>query len=184
MILIAALLASGDILFAQTGIDTAAIRNRLEAIRLRDQKPRSGGDSVQFVHYIDSCNLVAVEALIAQYGWPTRSFVGPRGNNTVFLVIQHSDLPTQEKYLPLMEASVAQGESRPADLALLIDRVLMRQGKKQRYGSQVVPDDRGGQSFYPIEDEPNVNVRRASMGLQPIEEYAKFFGIDYRLPME
>ena len=57
----------------------------------------------------------------------------------------------------------------------------MRQGKKQIYGSQVVYDKQGAPMFYPIEDEKNVNTRRAKMGLQPIEEYAKFFGIEYKL---
>jgi hypothetical protein len=91
-------------------------------------------------------------------------------------------LPVQEKYLPLMQKSVEEGESESNDLALLQDRVLMRQGKKQIYGSQVILNKSGGQEFYPIEDEKNVNVRRKKVGLQPLEEYAKFFGIDYKLP--
>jgi hypothetical protein len=36
--------------------------------------------------------------------------------------------------------------------------------------------------FHPIDDELNVNERRASMGLEPLEEYAKRFGFIYRLP--
>ena len=31
-------------------------------------------------------------------------------------------------------------------------------------------------------DEVNVNKRRASVGLGPLEEYAKYFGVDYVLP--
>jgi hypothetical protein len=38
------------------------------------------------------------------------------------------------------------------------------------------------EQFFPIQDEANVNKRRASVGLQPLEEYAKFFGINYVLP--
>lgn len=33
-------------------------------------------------------------------------------------------------------------------------------------------------------DEPNVNKRRASVGLQPLEDYAKLFGIEYVLPQK
>jgi len=60
----------------------------------------------------------------------------------------------------------------------------MRQGKNQLYGSQVVYSKTGEQMFYPIEDEKNVNIRRAKMGLQPLEEYAKLFGITYTLSSE
>ncbi len=168
--------------FAQTTIDTTAIKKELSAIFDRDQKTRTGSDSAKFVDYIDSCNLVQVESLIAKYGWLGKSFVGGKGNQAIFVVIQHADIATQEKYLPMMQKSVDEGESSASDFALLQDRVLMRQGKKQIYGSQVVYSKTGEQVFYPIEDEKNVNTRRAKVGLQPIEEYAKYFGIDYKLP--
>lgn len=183
LIFITIITVNGNI-FSQNKIDTIAIINQLENIRVRDQKTRTGEDSIAFIQFIDSTNLVQVELLIQKYGWLGKSFVGARGNNAVFLVIQHADLATQEKYFPLMQQSVADGESQLADLALLTDRILMRQGKKQLYGSQVVFNNNGGQEFYPIEDEKNVNIRRANMGLQPLEEYAKFFGITYILPVE
>lgn len=175
-------LTCGQHVIAQTAIDTTAIKKELAVIYDRDQKTRTRGDSSQFADYIDSCNQVQVERLIAKYGWPGKSFVGVNGNRTVFLVIQHADLTKQEKYFSLMQKSVEDGESFGTDLALLQDRILMRQGKKQIYGSQVVFDKKtGAQVFYPIEDEKNVNIRRAKVGLQPMEEYAKYFGIDYKL---
>ena len=167
-------------LFAQA-IDTAAIKKQLEVLRDRDQKTRTGKDSVAFADYIDSTNLIQVEALIAKYGWPGKSFVGRRGNQTVFLVIQHADSATQARYLPMMKRSVELGESELSDLALLQDRVLMSQGKKQIYGSQVVRNNATGNwELYPIEDEEHLNERRAKAGLETIEEYAKFFGIEYK----
>src|SRR4030095_12048662 len=98
------------------------------------------------------------------------------------LVVQHADSATQVKYLPIIQQSVEQGESSASDFAMLYDRVLMRQGKKQIYGSQVVFDQQGNKVFYPIENEKNVNIRRAKARLQPIEEYAKNFSMDYKLP--
>ena len=167
--------------FAQNSVDTSAIQQQLSIIYDRDQKTRTGADSAAFIEYIDSTNLVQVEKLIQKYGWPGKSFVGIKGNRAVFLVVQHADLKTQEKYLPVLEESVAKGESWESDLALLKDRVLMRNGKKQIYGSQVVPDTTtGGWMFYPIEDEKNVNERRKKAGLEPIEEYATYFGIEYK----
>ena len=171
-------------LFAQSGIDTMAIKRQLEEILARDQMTRTGKDSVAFMQYIDSTNLVQVESLIARYGWMGRSFVGDKANSALFLVIQHADLETQIKYVDLLQHSVEAGESKASNLALMQDRILMRQGKNQLYGSQVVYSKTGEQMFYPIEDEKNVNIRRAKMGLQPLEEYAKLFGITYTLPSE
>lgn len=183
-ILTIVLLLSSFISFSQSVIDTVSIRKQLELILERDQKTRTGKDSMAFMRYIDSTNLVQIEGLIAKYGWMGRSFVGDLGNSAQFLVIQHSNLETRLKYIPLLEKSVKAGESRPSNLALMQDRILMNQGKKQIYGSQVVYNKKGEQVFYPIEDEANVNIRRAKIGMQPIEEYAKLFGIEYKYQNE
>lgn len=114
-------------------------------------------------------------------GWVVKNLIR-HYNRVLFLVIQHADLATQENYFPLLQESVDKGESSQSDAAMLQDRILMRQGKKQIYGSQVVFNKTGGQEFYPIEDEKNVNLRRAKVGMQPIEEYAIYFGIEYKLP--
>ncbi len=176
------LLIMSDI-FAQENIDTVAIKKRLDYILERDQKTRAHGDSVEFMAYFDSCNLAEVAELIDQYGWPSKHFVGGAGNRAVFLVIQHADLATQEKYFPLLEKSVAEEESSPSHLALMTDRIFMRKDKKQIYGSQVIFNkETGTQEFYPIEDEANVDIRREKVGLEPLKKYAKYFGIDYEYP--
>ena len=129
---------------------------------------------------IDAANLTRLNELIAAQGWPARSVVGDRAAMSAFLIVQHSDLTTQIKYLPMLREAVAAGEARPEDLALLEDRVLVGEGKKQRYGSQLEPDGNGGWRFSAIEDEKNVDERRKSVGLPPIAEYAKQFGFEYK----
>lgn len=170
-------------LFSQPVCDTAGIVKQLAFVFERDQSVRKSDDSIVYRTMIDSSNLSYVEDLIRNYGWPGKSFVGARGNYTVWLVIQHADLATQEKYLPLLIESVADSESRPVDLAYLQDRILMRQEKNQLYGTQVWMNPKTGlQSFWPIEDEKNVNIRRKKIGMSTLEEYAGYFGIDYKLP--
>lgn len=167
---------------AQTSMDTLSIKRQLESIYERDQKTRSKGDSTQFAGLIDSCNLAHVEMLIEKYGWMGKSTIGIMGNYTIWLVIQHAELPTQEKYFPMLKASVENGESTASHLALLEDRILMRKGQPQIYGSQVVFNAKGEPVFHPIADEKNVNSRRLAVGLEPIEEYAEHFGIVYKAP--
>lgn len=170
-------------LYSQSKCDTAAIIKQLNFVFERDQAVRKSDDSIAYRTMIDSSNLSYVEFLIRNYGWPGKSFVGARGNYTVWLVIQHADLATQEKYLPLLIESVADSESRPVDLAYLQDRILMRQEKNQLYGTQVWMNPKTGlQEFWPIEDEKNVNIRRKKIGMSTLEEYAGYFGIDYKLP--
>jgi hypothetical protein len=182
-LLLLALLLCHSSTYAQSREERVAIREQLKLIYDRDQKTRKGIDSAAFMHFIDSTNLLQVESLLTKYGWMASSLIGENGNNAIFLVIQHADLETQLKYFPLLEKSVQAGESMASHLALMQDRILMRQNKKQVYGSQVVFNKTtGAQEFYPIEDEINVNERRYKIGMQPIEDYAKLFGIEYTAP--
>jgi hypothetical protein len=172
-----------NFLAAQTRIDTAGIRVELERIFDRDQKTRANGDSVGFIRFIDSTNQIRVKAIIQTYGWPGIPFVGKKANQAVFLVIQHSPLVMMMEFIEPFRKSVAAGESGAADLALMEDRIRMRMGKPQIYGSQVRTNKISGlDEFYQIEDEIHVNERRNKIGLEPLEEYARRFGMTYQLP--
>ena len=129
----------------------------------------------------DDINLVKVKTIIDTYGWLGTDVIGKRGAMTLFLVVQHSDLTTQEKYLPLMKEAVKNKKANPADLALLIDRVEVGNKRPQIYGSQINASS-GICTIEPIIDEINVNKRRKAVGLEPLEEYAKHWNITYQLP--
>ena len=64
-----------------------------------------------------------------------------------------------------------QGVSKK-NYAFLWDRVAVNSGEKQRYGTQptwVCTSD-GNLTLKPLEDPENVNVRRAEMGMNTVEE--------------
>jgi hypothetical protein len=55
----------------------------------------------------------------------------------------------------------------------LSDRVLNAEGKKQLYGTMIFVKPDGTFAPNPIEDEANVDKRRAELGLQPLAEYIR-----------
>lgn len=117
---------------------------------------------------------------LEQYEAAFKSKVGSSLEATAFLVVQHAELPVQEKYFGLLESAAKAGELEMSSFALLVDRIRMRKGEKQLYGSQVTdPDGDGIWQLHPIEDEARVNQRRAEIGMEPLEDYAHRFGIQY-----
>jgi len=132
----------------------------------------------QLILRTDARNLPRVTAIIDKYGWPSKSLAG---SLAAFLVIQHSNLATMQKYLPTMRAAAAKGELAKQNLALVEDRVLTFQDRPQLYGSQYRYNETTGKpEFFPITDEAHVDERRASMGLEPLADYAKGFGMEYK----
>jgi hypothetical protein len=132
----------------------------------------------------DRKNLARLDAIVKQYGWPGRSLAGERGSSAAFVVLEHADLSHQQKYLPLIKAAVTKGEAHAADAAMLEDLVLVGEGKPQIYGSRLHfgPDTGGRWELYPIVDEEHVDERRAAVGLEPLADYLKLFGVEYRPP--
>ena len=135
---------------------------------------------------IDATNLKRVTAILDSIGYPKRSIFGDSAGLATFFVIQHASQYYQEKYLPLFEQAAKNNEIEWRTVVYMIDRVRLEKGQKQIYGTQIHPlkDPKTGYLtdkavIAPIEDEKNVNERRAKVGLGTIEEEAKQFGIEY-----
>lgn len=132
------------------------------------------------IHVMDSINLKKVTQILDTKGWLGADKIGPNGNSTLFLVIQHADVETQKKYLPMMREAAKDNRAHPANLALLEDRVAMHEGKRQIYGSQIQRNQTTGEYFvYPLQDPDNVNKRRSSVGLGTIESYVMNWNIKW-----
>lgn len=128
--------------------------------------------------YKDSINLIKVTEILDKYGWVGADKVGGQANQTLFLVIQHSDLKTQQKYLPMMREAVQNKNASGSALALLEDRVALGEGRRQIYGSQIGYDSETKKSYVlPLEDPDNVDKRRAEVGLGLLADYVKRWDI-------
>jgi hypothetical protein len=128
----------------------------------------------------DSINLINVKEILDSAGWVGEDVVGPKANSALFLVIQHADLETQQKYLPLMREAVKMKKAQPNVLALLEDRVALGEKRLQIYGSQIGEDSTGQAYVLPLADPDNVDVRRAEVGLGPLKLYVKGWGIIWK----
>jgi hypothetical protein len=124
---------------------------------------------------IDAVNMKRLAEIIDTYGWPGLRFAGA-ASQTAFAVLQHADHASQRKYLPLLRDAVKRNDALGGHLALLEDRVRVADNKPQLYGSQL---SNNPLRFEPIEDEVHVDERRQSIGLEPMVDYAKRFGLTY-----
>lgn len=158
-----------------------ALKETLESIFQRDQYDRllwsqavknNPGDSgrnerlARRALTTDSLNLVLVGEILSQYGFPRKESVGDFGNQAIWIVFQHASLDYQQDFLPQLEAAVARGDIAPVFLALLRDRIDVREGRPQRYGTQI--DSNG--HLAPLLDASRVNQWRQEVGLPAIEQ--------------
>ncbi len=175
-----------------------AIRAELERMLEEDQTLRSQADEVEKKYgskskeleelwarqtVKDKKNLSRLEEMIKENGWPGLSSVGGKASLAAFLILQHADYEYQKKYFPLVNEALKKGEIEASNVALLEDRILVREGKEQIYGTQLKTNETTGKlELSPIKDEENVDKRRQAVGLPPIAEYLKAFGLQYVPP--
>jgi len=125
----------------------------------------------------DSLNEAFMKSFLEEHGFLCRSKVGEKGVQAEFLVIQHScNLDFQKEWLPEIWRLAGIGELAYEMAAILDDRVRLRTGLKQFYGTQFKwnPDNNKWQ-LEDIEDPKNVNKRRLELGMETIEEYINSF---------
>jgi hypothetical protein len=159
------------------------LREQLSEMVTADQDARSAAiqpkvanrqELMDKVSRIDAANLPQVKAIFARYGFPTRAMVGLDGVSSAFLLVQHSDKDPafQAQALKLAEPLLERHELSRQMYALLTDRMLLAQGKKQLYGTQAT-FVHGKAKPRPLSDPQNVDARRAGMAMETLSEYLK-----------
>lgn len=178
-------------------------RREARAIFARHQKalPVNHPDArlIESLLSIDRQNARHLKRIIQIYGWPARSEVGDRASHAAWLIAHHADHDHMFQRMCLEEIKIAvkNGEARARDMAYLTDKVLVAEGRRQVYGTQVF-DTRSLDVLYklsgkeledamaritygtnrseplqplPIDDMDNVDRRRAEVGLPPLRAY-------------
>lgn len=157
---------------------------RAEVVRLSQQVPPSV-DSLLAAYgrmqTVDAENQRVVSELLEGGGWPEG--ISDEAGETIWLVIDHADLEMQRRWMPLIEAQMAAGRVSKSSYATLLDRMLMREKRPQRYGTQTVSVSRmiEGDStrreqqcwLWPVENPDRLDSLRDAMGLIPVAVYLR-----------
>lgn len=124
-------------------------------------------------------NKQKLDSIINIHGWPGYKLVGEEGAKISWAIPQHHpDVFFKNKCLSLIKKSLEKGDTDPNHYAELHDRIARETWQKQIFGASMRND-----APYPIEDPVNVNKRRLELGLpEPIEIYAYYHGIEYKVP--
>ncbi|HEY0944640.1 MAG TPA: DUF6624 domain-containing protein [Opitutaceae bacterium] len=159
-----------------------SLRQELVAMAAEDQRVRKDVGASMSAEQFDEMQRVDLQhterlsAIVAEHGWPGRSLVGEDAASKAWLLVQHCELEFQERCLPVIERAMTAGEIQGRDYAGLVDRVRMRRGEPQVYGTQLRTCD-GETSVYPIENPAEVDDRRRAIGLPSLAEQMKRIGV-------
>jgi len=129
---------------------------------------------------VNKKNSLRLLEIIKQQGWPTINLVGIKGRDAAFVILQQAEPTIQERLLPTLKNEFVQGQLSGQKLAAFIDIMLIKSGKKQRYGTQLAIVN-GQIVFNDIADKKSIDQRRQEMNMLPMAQYEMLLKKMYQL---
>ncbi len=124
---------------------------------------------------VDWHNTKRMKVIVAKIGWPNIVKVGQEAAHMAWLLVQHADhhVAFQKQCLALLLREPKE-EIQPREIGYLEDRIRVSEGRPQLYGTQFFLDN-DTKTFQPrpIEDLEGLADRRATLGMEPFEDYEK-----------
>ncbi|MBS1594589.1 MAG: hypothetical protein JST90_09700 [Bacteroidetes bacterium] len=122
---------------------------------------------------LDSTNQRVLSEIMDRTGqYPGAEVVGPELKKVAFQVIIHADLPYQEKYLPMVNEAIKNGQLGKNSYALLVDRINMRKDQPQQFGTQLVwSAQKNRMELYKVQSFTNIDILRKNYNLPPLAKY-------------
>jgi VWFA-related protein len=116
--------------------------------------------------------------------WPTKSTVGKDGASAwINLVKNYFSFELQRSFLPIISAGVDKDQiDKDSELASLVDRLRLRAGQPQLFGTQAVINN-GFLVLSPLQSDEKVDAWRAEYGIPPLNDYIRALQYNYRKPL-
>lgn len=164
----------------EIGRSDQRIRHELIAHSRQHPDDKAKTDSLfKILSRIDSLNQKKVCHILDTRGFVGKDKVG-EACEIFWLVIQHSPIELQKKYLPQFCIAAEKGEIPQAHVAMMEDRINLFEGKPQKYGSQLKEGNDGKLHLYKLQNPAKVDEWRKSVGMGPLAEYLQTMGVTYR----
>jgi len=155
-------------------------RELLVRVVENDQTKQSDQEKLHKLYEADSARLCQI---IIENGWPTTALIDPEGVLAVFNIFKNvPSYELQRDLLPVIAAVVKKDPIQKPGFAALYDRLRVNAGMKQLFGTQAFSSE-GFLVLYPIEDQANVNARRAEFGMLDMDSYIRQLEYTYGKPV-
>lgn len=168
------------------------LKLRLISMAKRDQEVRqpeyvsenAAGKLVREMERVDAELTAELKQIVAEKGWPTIALVGLQAADDATLIVIHSrDHDFQKRLVPELQRLAEEGRILGSGIALIVDKILVSEGRPQRFGTQFKFSDGRGEML-PVDDPAHLDERRAQYLLPPMSEYKKMLAELYHLKVQ
>ncbi|MDQ3634823.1 MAG: VWA domain-containing protein [Acidobacteriota bacterium] len=150
---------------------------------LNEKVLTNSGKNQQFVKELNKLSrqhLIRLCGILKENGWLRKETVDTEGLEAALFIIRNSnDVEIQREIFPVIVEATQKGFISKANLASLIDRIRIKSGGRQIFGTQIKIEDEVG-FLYPLENEANVDKWRKIYELPTLSDFIKYIETEYR----
>ncbi len=157
----------------RTELATRAARDQAARLAMVNAARKDWGPRRE-VAAIDEENVKWLFELVRTKGFPTVAQVGEQGVKDAWLLVHHADRAPkfQQSLVPVLDERRVAGELGGSEMARFVDRLLVAQGKPQRFGTQSSDKWAGNHfGFASAEVLRNIEDNRRQFDLMPLADY-------------
>lgn len=118
---------------------------------------------------VDERNVMRLTNLLDDCGW--QAGLADTAHKAIFMILQHAPDSIMRHYFPQVEEKAALGLVDSSDWAMMHDRLAMRAGIPQRFGTQTYANEEDVNMVWPVENADSVDHWRAAVGLPRMSDY-------------
>jgi von Willebrand factor type A domain. len=118
------------------------------------------------------------------HGWLTKNSVGAEGVSAMMFLVKNSlSLPVQMRLFPVINTAIKKNEiEKNEDLAALIDRLFVKSGGRQLFGTQAYIAE-GFLILSPLQSDAKVDEWRKIYNMPPLRDALRYIQNSYRMPV-
>jgi hypothetical protein len=116
----------------------------------------------------DEINFTLLKRIHEKLGWPSNKVFTDSAVDGSFMITLHYKGHDLNYLIPLIEESFSKNEIKNVQYAILIDRVLIRNGKSQKFGTHCKMTRNGTVDFTSLPDTSGINQNRIEIGLKEL----------------
>ena len=144
------------------------------------ERAHAQGEAGETVVKVDAENTQRLKDILKSFSWQELAASRPDAAGNAQSIVQHSgDIAFMQSALPHFEQFARDGIVGGGAFANMFDRIAMKLGQPQRYGTQAKCEN-GELVMHEIEEPATVDQRRSEFGLEPLVSYRERLKEMYR----
>lgn len=170
----------------KSAADYTSLATFLNNMRNEDQRVRfayrenTARENDLAIDKVDSLNHISVDSILNLYGFLSYKKIGYKAAKSLSILYLHLDSASYMHNFHYVRKAYKKHSITSYNYAQILDRYLVRSGKKQKFGNYYHYDSlKQHNEFYPIRNFKTLEKRRRKMNLDSLAKFARDNNITY-----